>query len=428
MTINLRNLLINISCFFILLYPFNSTIANKIYPSHSFILATIVCSMLILLVLSKKESFNKIKLSVFIITILIIFIELINNQYLNKMKVVYFTLYLFLPFIISLNKDSIKGMINALNVFSFEHILFTFIPILFKDYYTSVIIPFLTSAQTESLAAVHFRSGYNPGLTTHYSTNGMYLGIISIYMFSRWLNEKNFKNTILMIISMIALLVTGKRAHAIFTIATLVIMFFAANKDKISKKVFKFLGIVGATILLFYVAASFIPQVTIVYDRFMRSINSGTDLLSGRSQFYELALEMWKDNIFLGNGWGAFSNKYQIYLFSTFGVSYLDAHNVYIQLLCETGIIGATIIIGIMVLVFFRTYKLIRTLKNTNIAISLSFGYQCFFLLYSFSGNPLYDPQCYVMYFVSIGTFIITYMLEMKKNGKNKNINISSGT
>ncbi len=424
MVVNIRKILINICCFLILLYPFNSTIANKIYPSYSFIFLSIIGSMIIILLLSKKEKFNKIKLSVLAVTILLVFIELINNQYLNHTKVLLFTIYLFLPFIISVNKDSIIGIENALNIFCIEHITFTYIPIFFKNFYLNKIIPFLTSAQTESLAASHFKSGFNPGLTTHYSTNGMYLSIITIYLFSIWLKEKNLRNTIFVAISIVALLVTGKRAHAIFTILTMIVMFFIANKDRISKRLFKFIFICFFAIMLVYVAASFIPQVTIVYDRFMKSINGGTDILTGRTQFYELAFKMWKEHPLIGNGWGSFSNQYQIFLFSTFGVSYLDAHNVYIQLLCETGILGLIIFISIMAYVFYKTYKLLKHMKNTNSLLSLSFGYQCFFLLYCFSGNPLYDPQCYVMYFVCIGLYFVIYMMEMKKNEADKNNNI----
>ena len=98
-------------------------------------------------------------------------------------------------------------------------------------------------------------------------------------------------------------------------------MFFIANKDKISKKVFNFIFIGLFAFIIAYIAAGFIPQVTIVYDRFMKSINSGGDLLTGRTQFYELAIRMWKEHPIIGNGWGQFSNQYQLYLYHIFGVS-----------------------------------------------------------------------------------------------------------
>lgn len=416
MKIDLRKILINLSCFFVLFYPFNSTIAGKIYPMYSLTYISVFFSLFLLVILSKKKSITKFNVLILMITLILILIEVVNNCYINKSKMILFTIYLLLPFVMSLNHDSIRGFEKCMYIFSAEHIIFTYIPVFFRNFYVSYILPFLDSAQSESLATSHFKSGFNPGLTTHYSTNGMYLSIICIFFFARYLQQKSKKDCFLVLISLIALLMTGKRGHAIFTIITFIIMFFIINKDKISKKVFNFSIISISAIIFLYAIASFIPQVTIVFERFMNNINNGTDLLTGRGEFYDLALKLWNNNILLGNGWGSFSNYYQIYLFSTFGVSYLDAHNVYIQLLCETGIIGATFIIGLMALIELKTLLILKKVSVENkIVIAFSFGYQLFFLLYCFSGNPLYDPQCYVAYFMSIGIFIIVCMKEMRK-------------
>ena len=45
--------------------------------------------------------------------------------------------------------------------------------------------------------------------------------------------------------------------------------------------------------------------------------------------------------------------------------------------------------------------------ENNNIIVNFNFLYQLFFLLYCFTGNPLYDPMCYVIYFITIGYTII---------------------
>ena len=103
---------------------------------------------------------------------------------------------------------------------------------------------------------------------------------------------------------------------------------------------------------------------------------------------------------------------------------YLDCHNVYIQLLCETGIVGFLIIIGLMIIILHKTYKLIDYhKKNKTMLPSLLFslGYQIFFLLYCMSGNPLYDPQCYVLYFVVIGITICFEIMKNKIRGENIN-------
>ncbi len=45
-------------------------------------------------------------------------------------------------------------------------------------------------------------------------------------------------------------------------------------------------------------------------------------------------------------------------------------------------------------------------------------GAQIFFLVYCFSGNPLYDPQCYIPYFMScVGVFAICGIDTKRKDG-----------
>ncbi len=425
-SINLKKMIINICCFVILFFPFNSTIADKIYPNYSLTYISVIISLLVLLVLGKIKKIKKSQLIVFSVTLAIAVIEVVTNKYVGSAKMFLFTSYLFLPFVISINQDSMEGFKKSLKLFAIEHLFFTYLVIFFNSFYESNILPFLDSI-SGSLARSHFNSGFNPGLTTHYSTNGMYLSIFCIFFFSNFLCNKNKKNFILLIIALIGLLSVGKRGAAIFTIISLIIMYFVVNKKKISKKIFNFTLLFLGFILILYISSSFIPQVTIVFDRFMNTIDSGGDLMTGRNSFYELAFSIWKNHIFFGNGWGAFSNYYQIDLYRIFGVPYLDAHNVYIQLLCETGLIGATLLISLMIIIAFKTFKRVRRTeeKYRNIII-FSFGYQLFFLLYCFSGNPLYDPQCYVIYFICIGFYIVVEMLERSKidNEKDRNSNI----
>lgn len=424
--INFKKIIINLCCFVILLFPFNSTIANKIYPKYSFTYISVIIALLILLLLGNIKKIKKTQLIIFFITLIIALVEVVTNKYVGSAKMFLFTSYIFLPFVISINRDSIEGFKKNLKLFAVEHLFFTYLATLFSSFYASNILPFLDSI-SGSLAMSHFNSGFNPGLTTHYSTNGMYLSIFCIFFFSNFLCHKNKKNFIMLLITLIGLLLVGKRGAAIFTIISFIIMYFVVNKERISKKIFNFTLLFLGFLLILYISSSFIPQVTIVFDRFMNTIDSGGDLMTGRSSFYELAFSIWKDHIFFGNGWGAFSNYYQIELYETIGVPYLDAHNVYIQLLCEVGLVGATLIIGLMILIALKTFKKVRkTEEKYRDIITFSFGYQAFFLLYCFSGNPLYDAQCYVIYFICIGIYLVIEMLERSKkiNEKSRNSNI----
>ena len=78
------------------------------------------------------------------------------------------------------------------------------------------------------------------------------------------------------------------------------------------------------------------------------------------------------------------------------GLSHSTAHNVYIQVLCEMGIIGFVLYTGAIILLLKYTIKALKYFSKTQeyqykYAAMLSFCFQIFYLLYSLSGNCLYD-------------------------------------
>ena len=149
------------------------------------------------------------------------------------------------------------------------------------------------------------------------------------------------------------------------------------------------------------------PQLKQVIDRFAVANGNLNDLSSGRIEyFWVYAIDMFLDSPIFGKGWRAF--KYN-------GIGTLnanDAHNIYLQLLAEVGLVGFVLVLFFMIRALITTYKAIREnevclfLSDKSIYIlKMSFAYQIFFILYGFTGNPLYDPQCYYPYILccSIG-------------------------
>ena len=100
-----------------------------------------------------------------------------------------------------------------------------------------------------------------------------------------------------------------------------------------------------------------------------------------------------------GIGWNNFMKM--------FTLRNTHCHNIYYQLLCETGIVGFSVFI------FFFVTRIIGTIKKLNLSIymemkeapwlKLSLFIQVFFLLYGFSGNPLYDIEETILYFFAVG-------------------------
>ena len=79
---------------------------------------------------------------------------------------------------------------------------------------------------------------------------------------------------------------------------------------------------------------------------------------------------------------------------------YNAAHNVYIQVLCETGLMGFTIYMLAITMTLVEGIRLAKLLshhpeREIRFAASFALTLQIFYLLYSLSGNCLYDIVFY---------------------------------
>lgn len=416
--INKSNILLYICWFLILLYPFNCTISKHIYYNNIIELVSIILPIFLLFIYGNNiKKINKYQGMIFFITLLFMLIFLINNYYIVEKRyltVVRYIIYLILPFVISYNnKKTIETFEKVLVLFLLEHIIATFFVQIFHDFYVTKMIPWI--AMDDAVAKISLNAwvmrGYNAGLTSHYSTNGIYLSIAVIYFFSKYTNTTKKKHLFLTFISLVALLLTAKRAHLLFSIISCIAIYFYNNKDKIHKRLFKFFTSFFIIIIGLLFLSFFVPEILNVVDRF-----SNVDALNGRGQLYDVFKYHWTEHMLIGHGWGYFSYYYEMYLQnSTYNIyHYIDGHNVYFQLLLEVGLLGFAFIGTIIAYILLSAKKI---LKNKNEPINIfCFGYIVFFLLYCLTGNPLYDVQCYSVLFIVTGI-----VLANKNNRQNSN-------
>lgn len=414
--------------FLILLYPFNATIPHIIYGNNNVLcIATIIIGIILLLISGNKKSITKETFLIFAITSVIELVTLVNNYYITEgytFKVILFSIYLFIPLIIHIRGGLGDNLIKVLKVFSLEHLIGTYTGLVFKDFYKNSILELVCGSRALCVARGNFYHGYIPGLTSHFSTNGIYLSIASLVFFSEFLKKKDKKSLIFFIISIIALFTAGKRGQLIITILTCLVLYIIIKNKKtdIVKKTMKIIFFGIAAVGCFIAISKYIPEITNIMVRFEMLIDKG-DVLNGRGELYSLAMNLWSNHLFIGNGWGAFSYNYQQYLYYNGATAYLDAHNVYIQLLCEVGIIGLITYAVIVLSNFVKSLNMVN-LNIDNSIYYIIFAYSMFFILYSFTGNPLYDPMCYVLYFICLGQIIIKKRQKGDQNEKNRDNNI----
>lgn len=197
------------------------------------------------------------------------------------------------------------------------------------------------------------------------------------------------------------LLLTGKRAPAFFLLVSIMFLYFFESRERERVvRVLQILLITAAAFIALFLLARFTnnPAINRIFESVQNMILSRDVEDAGRNQLWTQAMKYFYENPWLGIGWTNFKT-----LFTLRGT---HVHNIYIQLLCETGIIGFSIFAFFFVWNIITTLRKIKTAKQGTCEYSwlmLSLFMQIYFLLYGMTGNPLYDVEETILYFFGAG-------------------------
>ena len=351
------------------------------------------------------------------------FLSLFSNQNISHgsySNTMYYASLILLMVMLTANTKWIGSYVKVLQTFTIIHAIITIICFINPEFYTSYIRPLFTQELIT-------QAGYKSGLTSHYSTNGMYLAIGFILIACKNMMDKRETkgrvNKLLLALLSLALLLTTKRAHSLFSVAAIILVYLVLHSHRKFSSGFKLLCIIVFSAIALYIASYYVPELTTVVERFSDS----DDMTNGRIPMFQLAWESFLQHPILGIGWGGYKYEYHLYLAPwTSYYQYLDAHNVYLQLLCETGVIGFTVFLLAAGKTLYGTIKLLldaqkeKILLNINQSFFLAFslGIQLFFLMYCVTGNPLYDLQMMFPYFLCCTVFYTIRYQVRKDNAK----------
>jgi len=231
----------------------------------------------------------------------------------------------------------------------------------------------------------------------------------------------------------VALILTSKRGVLLWSFGSVFLTYIICSDRQLGKLVKIFIGIFVVASILQIVSES-LPELNYLIGRFE---TLGEDSESReRLAMWSLGLRSFTEKPIFGNGFWSYRTIYyenlgQIMHRYTERYQRLDAHNVYIQVLCETGITGFVIYCTSIICTLKKTIDII---KHSHIAdtpylktgIMLSLCFQLFFLLYSLSGNCLYDVVFY-FYAISIAFVLsINYKLKKSKGGSGEGLVIDA--
>lgn len=402
--------------FLVLLYAYNVSLVNYLYGSNfngvvTLLFAACLIELLTLLRTGIFFDWNAFLWGSFFI------LSCFNNQEIkNNNLASWLTLFVGVVLLCCLKyaRGWADGCIRTFAVFSLIHIAATIFLFLAPGVYYGAVIKLFDPSLRPFLDEL-YRNHWMAGITDHYSTNGIYLAIAFLLFACRIFDQGAYlkyrlRYNILILLSLFALLLTGKRAHLLFGLFAVFLVYLVNNNKHGLASILKISGIVLFAGLLLFILSFFVPAVLNTFNR-INEIFQGGDITNGRMEFYTLAYSMFLQHPLLGNGWGSFMYTYQKLHGAYAGVySLMSAHNVYLQVLCETGILGLSVFLAC---IFYNLSKTLSALYHLyrdessdytdfeKYCLSFSACMQVFFILYCLTGNPLYDAQILLPYMVS---------------------------
>lgn len=426
--------IIKLMLFVILIYSFNRSLILCFVPSEFYLYLIVEACVLILFFISvTKTRIKYISFDSFFWIALILQV-VINHQRIVETGAITFETYVIITgfaifYAIGKLNFWYGSFVEIAMKFCWIHIAATIFFKIFTSLYKLMVLP-LFPETTQQQLLITLNEGGASGITSHYSTTGIYISIGIIILGCRYL-FKNDKNGFSLLIAAIAMLVNGKRGHLIFTIFAMIVVYYLCTKERSTSKIFKIFATGIFALVVLVIVGSFVPSLLITFQRFRTLADSG-DITNGRTLFYTYALNWFKENPIFGIGWGGFKIRLNQAIGSYGGLyKYMNAHNVYYQVLCELGLIGFITFIWASYGTLLGTLKSIKKKKKLSLNedtkddiyyLSISLAIQIFFLLYCFTGNPLYDLEIFFVYMFACAISHSYWFAQKNEKISNKSI------
>lgn len=409
-TVKIDDLLI--LCFVAWPFFWNLWVSLKVTTNFSYFLPRVLLVVLTVLFCLKRRTFTKSSLFIWIP----VFITFTISGFRGSLSTAFADIIVLLcGFIICLAEE--RRCVNSTLIMKCMFVIGFFVAVtVLVDAATGLFYTRLMPLYSPSAQSVMNRRNIRistGGILPHTASAGCFIcSGLAAYFFLQKTKKTNRTGWIMILIFIISIIILQKRGFLLDIILAVSFMwifswqFIKNERLKLRKQImFAFtiivLGVV-AVLLYFYV-----PMVRFYTDSLLNRFTNDEGTLSGRTLLYSLALSFYRRNPLLGIGWGKFRG-YTQGIFSQFSATTYEVHNVYLQLLCETGIIGLVTFLTAVGTTLFHSVKKYWSFINTDYtedkfqAVRLGLFLQLFFLFYCLSGNPLYDYNFLITYFIGI--------------------------
>ena len=164
----------------------------------------------------------------------------------------------------------------------------------------------------------------------------------------------NIATIVGMIIMFLAVYYTVSRTGMVLLAVAVILLFLLTPRMKNRFQIIV-IAVIAFTILLIF--SSSILQVI---GQIVPVVSEGTDTMGLRYALWEAGWEMWKDHPIIGVGVGMFPSNLKFYpnpRYYHYFQTGLVAHNIYVAILTETGVIGFIIFTGFLLSVVYLLVK-----------------------------------------------------------------------
>ncbi|MCM8901631.1 O-antigen ligase family protein [Caldicoprobacter algeriensis] len=358
----------------------------------------IACIIFYLLLLNKNNVvINKIHLLWIVSVIVMILSSLISRFQQESLKYTMLFLIGVLYFIyFSNNKELLLNVMKIQKYFSVIFAVFTLLPLLDVTLYYRILELLFDSKSVSEIKSLMIVFNRYVGIGRFAGNNGFILSLGLGIALCEMLTQRKVIHVVYIIIFFISIFLTGSRYAFLASILSMVlVVFFFYHKKTHLSRLTKFILLIVLIFICILLSYCFFPSS--IFDRFMNM-----ESIYNRFKLYNLAWELFLQRPILGHGINTFL-YYTFYRIDMLEKTY--THNVFLQLLSETGIIGTILIIASFIVTLLSGIVSIKNLKYSEdkhllITFRFTLYLQFMFLIYFLTGNPIYDYNQLYLYFI----------------------------
>lgn len=217
--------------------------------------------------------------------------------------------------------------------------------------------------------------------------------IIAVEMFEELKVSRKIFNLLVGGVLFYAVILTGKRSFMLIVPVVIVALYLIKIRQKLTIR-HLIIAFIGFVVLAF--------SMNKIIDIFFAIVSKGsghTVNLSSRELFWGLAFTMFKEQPLIGKGLNSFDSAFNASGIRSVYYDFAGAHNSYIQLLGETGILGFLLYTSAIIGSLHKGVKTLIYGCREEIYLYGAIGMLFVMITYALSGNVLYQPQQLIAFF-----------------------------